>query len=108
MKIIKLFVALIWSVIGLIIWLPILFRVMFIYIFNICVITITENDLEEKKHLDLLVKTGSIYINGFKSIFMEYDGKIIRPKNKETKRNYWLELLWAIIFWSTIILPLIL
>lgn len=66
-----------------------------------------EHDLEEKKHLFLLISTSSIYINGFENIFKEYDGKIERPKKKKTKRNLWLELLWTIIFWSSIILPFI-
>jgi hypothetical protein len=108
MIIIKLFIALIWSIIGLIIWIPILIRIMFVYIFNISLITITERDLDETKQLDLLVKNGSIYKKGFKIIFMDYDGKIIHPKNDTIKRNYWFELLWAIIFWSTIVLPIIL
>ncbi len=108
MIVIKLFVALIWSVVGLIIWIPILVRVMFLYIFNICFLTVMELDLNEKKHLFLLTETGSIYINGFKNIFKEYDGKIERPKRKKSKRNLWLELLWTIIFWATIIIPILL
>jgi len=108
MKVIKLIVALIWAIVGFIIWIPILFRIMFVYIFNICYLTVVEKNLEEKKHLDLLATTGSIYINGFKNIFKEDDGKIIHPARKNPKRKIWLEILWTIIFWGTVIIPLLL
>jgi hypothetical protein len=110
MIIIKSFIALIWSVIGLVVWIPILFRIMFIYIFKISIITITERDLDETEHLKLLVTTGSIYKRGFEMIFAkDYNGKTNHPKDDAiVERNYWFELFCAIIFWSTLILPIIL
>jgi hypothetical protein len=105
MIIIKLIVALIWSVVGLVIWIPILFRIMIVYIFNICFITIMEKNIEEKKHLNLLVATGSIYGSGFKNIFKKDDGKIKSSQGQKHKREIGLELLWSILFWGTIIIP---
>lgn len=66
-----------------------------------------EKNLEQKKHLNLLVATGSIYSSGFKNIFKKDDGKIISPKEQKPKREIGLELLWSILFWGTIIIPIL-
>ena len=105
MIIIKFVVALIWAVVGLFIWIPILFRVIFFYIFNISFLTVMEKKIVESNHITLLVNTWAIYRNGFKNIFMENDGKIIRNQAPTSKRQIWVEILWSIFFWGTIITP---
>ncbi len=105
--IIKCFVALIWSVVGLIVWIPISIRVMLVHIFNVSKITIMEEDLPKEKYLNLLVETGSLYINGFKNIFRKGDDGIIEKPKKERNQNLWLDVLWALLFWGSIILPFV-
>lgn len=105
MIIIKIFVAIVWAIVGLFIWIPILFRVMFFYVFNICYLTIIEKDIAANTHLTLLVNTFSIYKNGFENIFKENNGKITHPKNKSDKSEIWVELFWSVIFWGTLISP---
>jgi hypothetical protein len=106
--IIKSFVALIWAVLGLVVWIPILFRIMIIHIFNIFKITVLEEDLPTKDYCKLLVDTSCIYQNGFKNIFSdEGDGKINRPKRNNGRYNLIMDIFWAVIFWGSIILPFI-
>lgn len=107
MIIIKLVVALLWAIIGLFIWIPILFRVMFFYVFNISYLTVMERDIIANNHLTLLINTFSIYRNGFENIFREADVEIIRARDKNPKREIWGELLWSLFFWGTIISPFI-
>lgn len=108
MIVIKLFVALIWAVIGLFIWIPILFRIMFLYVFNICYLTVLEKDIVESNHIALLVNTNAIYRNGFENIFNENNREIIQVKDSSSKRELLGELLWSLVFWGTVILPFIL
>lgn len=107
MIIIKIFVAILWAFIGLVIWIPILFRVMFLYIFNIFYLTIVEKDIEVSKQVDLLVNTSAIYQNGFKNIFSENSDDVPNNKDSIPKRKIWSDLLWLILFWGTLIIPLI-
>lgn len=105
MIIIKLIVALIWAIVGLLIWIPILIRMMFFYISIVCYYTIMEWEIKATKLISLLENTASIYRNGFENIFNENDRKIIQRKDANSKKEIWGELLWALIFWGTIIIP---
>jgi len=105
MIIIKFVVAVIWAIVGLLIWIPILFRVMFFYIFNICYLTVLERDIVEINHHTLLVNTSSIYRNGFENIFKESEGKIIRVNGNSSRRELLGEFLWSLFFWGILITP---
>ena len=106
--IVRIFVAIIWAIVGLIVWIPIAFRIMMIYIFNIFKITILEKDLPIENYSKLLIDTGSIYIIGFKNIFSKEDELRI-PRTKKTRNEYYViyEIFWALIFWGSITLPII-
>ena len=66
-----------------------------------------EKDIEVSKQVDLLVNTSAIYQNGFKNIFSENSDDVPNNKDSIPKRKIWSDLLWLILFWGTLIIPLI-
>lgn len=103
---IKYFVAIIWSVIGLIIWLPVGFRVMCNYIINIIYFTIMQKQIEYRNQAEILTKVGHLYLYGFEVIFNIGNENIMEsPSNRKKTDHLWLEVGFAILFWCSLILP---
>lgn len=105
MLLIKIFVALVWSIIGLVIWIPIIIRISMFYIFAICIKSILGKDFNPDNYVIILKSSFAIYPNGLKNIFSNSKDRTdyMKPKKIITDSDYQtvIKVSWFFIFWGT-------
>jgi len=109
-----------WSIIGLIIWIPLLFRVVAVYSFSIVYSAIVNPPVHYiKKNERQIKKAIGFYSEGFITIHhlwqnrnknatkeledIEKDEKLLPSNNEKQSTRFGMEMIWTIIFWISVL-----
>lgn len=106
MIVIKVFVALLWTVIAFLLCLPIDLRMMFVYIYGISYNTLKGEDINPHYYIGQLTATWNIFFIGYYNIFnnpLPVNSSQYNDHKPKIKLHY--EVLWAVLFWGSFIIP---
>lgn len=106
MVIIKLLVASFWAVIGFFMWIPLLFRVIMAFCLSVVTHAVSDTDFNNRRQEKILFTASSFYFSGFQRLFAK---KNSNPSHIEPEqgRSVSFELIWAFLFWGTLVSPFI-
>lgn len=103
-----------WAILGFLFWIPLLFRVIAGFCGSIVYNMLANNPDNIKKNKELLEAAISFYANGFVVIESTYtesgnNSSNINSVAQDLKAGpFFLQIIWTIVFWGIIMVPLLL
>lgn len=96
----------IWCFIGLVFWIPLLFRVIISFGTSVVFNSILKKELNVEKHHKLLYLAYTFYYRGFKNINNGFQRSQNNHNSINPRKHTWIDYLWTLFFWGTLLISI--